>query len=607
MKNALARAICLLATIWLVSFSAPAAASCTGQFGAFEGCETGSSAGTPGPVSIAGSLRNSRIAKTAGYTLSAADCRSTLALGGSAYYDLTINAASGYAATCAILATNTDSGRAKRLVINGLSNCVLWPLQTAMIYNDNNTWRSTCGSRWRIASGLTLYIDPTGSDANNDGLSPTGNGPFATLQKAFDVAKQSLDQGGTLNVTVSASAGTFTCGNDCIHMDNLPPGSNGAGTFTVTGQGGCGGSTIFVATTGTPFQVFYSANLLIQNLRVRGSGNGISASRGGRIQVNGDVDFADTGGSQIVAFDHGSILVSGTNCISQSAYSYIQAGNLGYISHSGATIEVNNSITYTLAFAQVQGAGAFGQFSSTTIDLNGNTVSGQRFYVTDLGYLTSSTGTASTYFPGSGSTHTTNGDVDGVVADIITAQMPAFGSGDVSFAADGGAGTIANDAVTNAKLANMANATFKCRTTAGTGDPEDCTVAQSQVRLQYPRILLGSLTAANLTSGTTDLPVTITSPTTNYRVDTVYLSNANASLATATAGLFTSTGGGGLQLCADQALAAITATAANTAGNGMAMSCTNSQSWLNASSLQFRVGTGQAATVNVSIYGIALP
>jgi len=37
---------------------------------------------------------------------------------------------------------------------------------------------------------------------------------------------------------------------------------------------------------------------------------------------------------------------------------------------------------------------------------------------------------------------------------------------------------VANDAIGNTKLANMANATIKGRTTAGTGDPEDLTAAQ---------------------------------------------------------------------------------------------------------------------------------
>lgn len=56
-------------------------------------------------------------------------------------------------------------------------------------------------------------------------------------------------------------------------------------------------------------------------------------------------------------------------------------------------------------------------------------------------------------------------------------RMPAL-TGDVTTSAGAVATAIANDAVTNAKLANMANATVKGRTTAGTGDPEDLTAAQ---------------------------------------------------------------------------------------------------------------------------------
>jgi hypothetical protein len=43
--------------------------------------------------------------------------------------------------------------------------------------------------------------------------------------------------------------------------------------------------------------------------------------------------------------------------------------------------------------------------------------------------------------------------------------------------------TIANDVVTNAKLANMVTASIKGRTTAGTGDPEDLTGAQVRTLL----------------------------------------------------------------------------------------------------------------------------
>jgi hypothetical protein len=52
-------------------------------------------------------------------------------------------------------------------------------------------------------------------------------------------------------------------------------------------------------------------------------------------------------------------------------------------------------------------------------------------------------------------------------------------TGDVTASAGSNATTIANDAVSNAKLANVATATIKGRITAGTGDPEDLTPAQA--------------------------------------------------------------------------------------------------------------------------------
>jgi hypothetical protein len=80
-------------------------------------------------------------------------------------------------------------------------------------------------------------------------------------------------------------------------------------------------------------------------------------------------------------------------------------------------------------------------------------------------------------------------------------RMGAF-SGDVSKAAGALATSIVANAVTNAKLAQMANATVKGRNTAGTGDPEDVTMAQLLALLG---IAEGSYTptataVANLTS-----------------------------------------------------------------------------------------------------------
>lgn len=56
-------------------------------------------------------------------------------------------------------------------------------------------------------------------------------------------------------------------------------------------------------------------------------------------------------------------------------------------------------------------------------------------------------------------------------------------TGDVTAPAGSNATTIANNTVTNAKLAHMATATIKGRATAGTGDPEDLTAAQARTVL----------------------------------------------------------------------------------------------------------------------------
>jgi hypothetical protein len=113
--------------------------------------------------------------------------------------------------------------------------------------------------------------------------------------------------------------------------------------------------------------------------------------------------------------------------------------------------------------------------------------------------------------------------------------------------------------------------------------------------------ILGSLTAVNLNSGTTDTAITMASA--RYRVDKILLESPSAAVTTATLGLFTASGGGGTTLCADQALSGtLTGT---TKFMELARQTILTTDERTEGTLYARVGTaeGSARTVNLFIFG----
>jgi hypothetical protein len=71
--------------------------------------------------------------------------------------------------------------------------------------------------------------------------------------------------------------------------------------------------------------------------------------------------------------------------------------------------------------------------------------------------------------------------------------------GDITVSSSGATWTVDNDAISNAKLANVATSTIKGRVTAATGDPEDLTVAQASGLLNVMVTPGGRLTLSSAT------------------------------------------------------------------------------------------------------------
>lgn len=180
--------------------------------------------------------------------------------------------------------------------------------------------------------------------------------------------------------------------------------------------------------------------------------------------------------------------------------------------------------------------------------------------------------------------------------DLSVSNSPITTSGNIT-------ANISTGAVTNAKLADMANSTIKCRTTSGTGAPEDCTAAQIEGII--PGFFRMCRVAVDFNTTNTDHQCALTIPTgiTRVRLNGIFLLNTGttASLTTARGGVFTATGGGGTTIAADQALSGITSNANNNAANILAMTAAGGAGWLNVSTLTaiyYRNSTPQGAAAS---------
>ncbi len=237
----------------------------------------------------------------------------------------------------------------------------------------------------------------------------------------------------------------------------------------------------------------------------------------------------------------------------------------GGITKSGADFRLANMGAGTIKGNNTGGSAAPSDLSGTQVTamldtfgttkglVPGVTANGTRYLCDDGGWdsaMTPASVAASGTVTGSNLSGSNTGD------QTITLTGNVTGSGTGSFAT-----TIANDAVTNAKMANMATATIKGRRTAGTGDPEDIALADlksdlglsgtntgdqttvsgnagSASVLQTPRTIAisGGVTGtATSFNGSANITIPVTSVDVSYLSGTVPVANGGTG-ATATTG-----------------------------------------------------------------------
>lgn len=343
-----------------------------------------------GAGGTSGAFSNARLAKVADYTVANADKRQTLALGGTAYFTLTLSAASGYDSDFAIIVTNEDTGRAKSIAASGVTTFFLWPGQSILIVAQNNAWIVVGRARWRLAANLTVYVRSDGANTN-DGLANTAAGGWLTRQKANDMIAAEIDLAG-FTVTVQVGDATWTA------TLSITPWVGG-GAINWTGNTGTPANCLISITSNDCFMVSTGplpGVVTIDGFKLQTTtgGNGLTISQPGKIVLGANMTFGAIATTGMDASGGGQIFAQSGYTITAGGQTHINAHNAGLVNITGGTV----TLTGTPAFTTFANASASSTIISGFTTYSG-AATGQRYNI-DLNSVINTFGGGATYFPG---------------------------------------------------------------------------------------------------------------------------------------------------------------------------------------------------------------
>jgi hypothetical protein len=345
---------------------------------------------------------NVRLSKTGTYAVANADKGKTIALGGNAFYALSFGAASGFDADFVVLIVNEDAGRAKSIALSGGATFTLWPGQSVIIFNDNNTWQTFGRSRWLLTGNVTLYCDVVNGNDANDGLAAGAGGAFKTVQRAGDVVMDYIDIGGTYSITIQLADGTYP--------ESVALGAyvgrgrqSHTGPVLITGNALTPSNVIIQPASGAAFTVVESYfEWEFSNLKVISTAQGFYADRGAWIVLTGGIVFGACV-QHMQANNGGLIEIYGDYTIVDDATYHMLAGLGGEILYlPGLTITLTGTPAFSGAFVYSQTNAIV---EATGVTWTGGTT-GVRF-INLLGGGIDTGGGGANYFPGDSAGSTT--------------------------------------------------------------------------------------------------------------------------------------------------------------------------------------------------------
>jgi hypothetical protein len=216
-------------------------------------------------------------------------------------------------------------------------------------------WLIQNNTRQRLTGPLSLYVSPSGNDANN-GLSPST--AFRSLQAAWNFIMEGIDLGHQ-PVTVNVAPGSYS---PCI-CSGAPVGAQSQTTgISFVGDVNNPDNVLIDAPNAIGFLVSYGASVFLSGMKLQASGlsvdfnlhgTGIATAEGGFCAF-AHVDFGTCGTAHMACMGFSGLTSGGQPyTISGNAPVHAQSSYSGAdLTLSDSTVTINNNPAFSTAFLQ---------------------------------------------------------------------------------------------------------------------------------------------------------------------------------------------------------------------------------------------------------------
>jgi hypothetical protein len=240
-------------------------------------------------------------------------------------------------------------------------------------------------TRELLTAARTYYVRTDGNDSNS-GLENTAGGAFLTIQKAVDVALNTLDFGG-FNVIIQLGDGTYTTGANIVGPQV------GRGTLTIQGNATTPGNVVISTTNAHGIALDRGALVSVRDLELRTATSGVALRVSQAHASVTNVIFGAAATFHMQAYGGLLSLNNYTIAGSTPVHLHVSFGGTAYIENK--TITLTGTPNFSTSFAYLEMCGVF---RAQSVTFSGS-ATGIRYYAL-MNAAIQTLGGGANYLPG---------------------------------------------------------------------------------------------------------------------------------------------------------------------------------------------------------------